>query len=70
MHDITFVLFRVPKLFGLLFSVCKKLFVNVKACAGKVKLFIFELFHFDDLLRTFGIFGTRIRRKDVFKFCT
>lgn len=70
MHDIAFVLLGVPVLFWLLFGVGKKLFVNVEACVGEVKLFVFELFYFEDLLGTFGIFCTGIRRKQVFKFGT
>ena len=70
MNDIAFVLLGVPVLFWLLFSVGKKLFVNVEACIGEVKLLVFELFYFEYLLGTFGIFCTGIRREQVFKFGT
>jgi hypothetical protein len=70
MHNIAFVFLGVPELFGLLFSVGKKLFVKVEACIGEVELFVFELLHFEDLFGTFGIFCTGIRIKQVFKFGT
>ena len=70
MHNIAFMFLGVPELFGLLFSVGKKLFVKVEACIGEVELFVFELLHFKDLFGTFGIFCTGIRRKEIFKFGT
>jgi hypothetical protein len=58
MYSIALIFLGVPKLFWLLFGMCKEVFGLIKEGIGQVKLLVFQLLHFHHLLRTFAVLVT------------